>query len=245
MKTAAMALLGAMLVTRAAGAQTILHDENRFRSPQHWAIELRVGPYSPEVDSEFSGAAEPPHFKYFSNKHKPMFQLELDYQVLHLFGSAAVGAQVGYFKETANAFNVAGTERSGDRTALMLIPTAVQLVYRMDEGARRLGIPLVPYVKAGLSYTFWRITDANGDTAKADDGSKGRGGTLGWQAAAGLALLLDFLDPASSRALDADTGVNHTYLFGEVARFAASGLGSKKALHVGDTTWVAGLMFEF
>ena len=31
----------------------------------------------------------------------------------------------------------------------------------------------------------------------------------------------------------------------EGARYDASGLGRKGALHVGDTTWMVGLMFEF
>jgi len=238
-----IALVVVLLAARTAQAQAILHDE-RFRSPQHWAIELRCGPYAPEVDSEFKGAADP-HSRYFLNKHKPLFQLEVDYQFFHRFGSAAVGAQLGYFREGAYAYNVAGTERTGDRTALTLLPVAVQLVYRMDVAARRWNVPFAPYVKAGLSYTMWQITDANGDVARADDGKKGRGGTPGWQAAAGVALLLDWIDPGSARALDSDTGVNHTYLFAEIGRYDASGLGRKNALHVGDTTWVAGLMFEF
>jgi hypothetical protein len=242
------AVVVAALLVAAAPAQaqpTVVHDSERFRSPQCWAIELRFGPYSPEIDSQFKGAENPPHESYFGSKRRVMAQLELDYQFFQMFGSAAIGAQVGYFRETAKAFDVTGTKRSADTTALLLVPTSLQLIYRMDVPARRLGIPLVPYAKAGLSYTMWRVTDANGETAKGTDGKKGKGGTPGWQAAAGVALLLDFLDPGSARALDSDTGVNHTYLFVEFDRFEASGLGKKNALHVGDTTWLAGLMFEF
>jgi hypothetical protein len=244
MKTLA-ALLLLTLAARPAQAQTVVHEENRFASSQHWALELRFGPYSPDVDSEIAGAPEPPHYKYFLDKKKLLFQLEVDYQFFHAFGSAAVGAQAGYFREGAYSYDVTGADRTGDRTALTLFPTALQLVYRMDVAAKRLGIPLVPYGKVGFNYTFWRITDANGDTAKADDGSKGSGGTPGWQAAAGLAIMLDWIDPGSARALDAETGVNHTYIFVEVAHYAVSGLGKKDVLHVGDTTWSAGLMFEF
>jgi hypothetical protein len=240
----AVVLLAAALGARAAQGQTIIHEQDQFRSPQHWAVELRFGLYAPEIDSEFAGAENPPHQTYFGTKRRLMPQLEVDYQFLHLFGSAAVGVQVGYFREKAKAFDSAGNP-SGDTTSLLLVPTAVQFVYRMDEAARRIGIPIAPYGKVGLSYTIWRITDANGETARTEDGKRGRGGTPGWQAAAGVALLLDFIDPASARALDADTGVNHTYLFFEMGRYEASGLGRAKALHVGDTTWFAGLMFEF
>ena len=61
----------------------------------------------------------------------------------------------------------------------------------------------------------------------------------------GLALRLDFLDPAAARGFDADAGVNHSYAFFELDTIRSSGLGSKNALHVGDNTWFAGLMFEF
>jgi hypothetical protein len=245
MRAAAAGLvLATALVARAAHGQEIIHDRERFRSPQHWAVELRFGLYAPEVDSEFGGAESPPHQAYFGDKRRLMPALEVDYQFLHLFGSAAVGLQIGYMREKGKAFDMTG-KPSGDDTTLLLVPVAVQFVYRMDEAARRLNIPIVPYGKFGLSYTLWRITDANGDTAHTDDGKRGRGGTPGWQAAAGVALLLDFIDAASARALDADTGVNHTYVFFEYGRFEASGLGRKNALHVGDTTWFAGLMFEF
>lgn len=244
MKKLVMSLAVLLLSAGAAQAQTILHEENRFRSPQNWAVELRFGPYLPEIDSEFPGAEKPPYQSYFGDNANVMFQLEVDYQFTHVFGSAAVGVQAGYFTKSGAAKNLAG-EESGDSTRLLIVPLAVQLVYRMDEAALRLGIPLVPYVKAGLSYSMWRITDANGDTARSETGQAGKGGTPGWQAAAGIALLLDFIDPASARALDAETGVNHTYVFGEVARYEASGLGSKKKLHLGDSTWVVGLMFEF
>jgi hypothetical protein len=246
MRTAlgALGVLALSLAARSAEAQAVLHDEGRYRSSQHWALEVRLGPYSPDVDSEFKDAATP-HETYFGSKRRVMAQLELDYQFFHLFGSAALGAQVGYFRESANSFNVAGNARTADKTALLLVPMALQLVYRMDEAAKRWNVPVVPYVKAGLSYTIWRISDSNGDVAHSATGQSGRGGTPGWQAAVGVSLLLDFLDPSSARALDGETGVNHTYLFVEGARYDASGLGRKKVLKVGDTTWVAGLMFEF
>ena len=244
MKRLGLTLALSLLATGAARAQTVLHDENRFRSPQNWAIELRFQPYLPEVDSEFPGAEKPPFQQYFGNGHKVMFQLELDYQFTHAFGSAAVGAQIGWYTKSAKAKTVNGDD-SGDDTTFTLLPVAVQLVYRLDEAALRWNIPLVPYVKAGLSYSMWRITDANGNVARGTGGQLGKGGTPGWQAAAGIAFLLDFIDPASARALDSDTGVNHTYVFAEVARYEASGLGRKKALKVGDSTWIVGLMFEF
>jgi hypothetical protein len=234
-----------MLLVAPARAQTILHEENRFRTPQHWAIELRFGPYAPEIDTEFKGPTDHlPYKTYFGDKHHLLMQLELDYQFFHSFGTAAVGLQAGYFWKSTQALTLAG-DASGDKTKLELFPMAIQAVYRLDSLSRNLKLPLAPYGKLGLNYTVWRITDGNGDIPHPGSGGRGLGGTPGWQAAAGVAFLLDVLDPGAARALDDDTGVNHTYVFGEVARYAAAGLGSSKVLHVGDTTWVLGLMFEF
>lgn len=250
----ALTMVGAALLPRAGHAQPAIIQEHRgdsYASPQRFALELRFGPYYPNVDKEFEGASgEGPHRRYFGQKRRLMSQLEVDYQILHLFGSLGLGASVGYFKENAKAFvnTAAGVtdQRSGDNTSLTLVPTALLLVYRFDVPALRLGVPLVPYGKVGLNYTFWWVRNGDGDVAKAGVGvGRGRGGTRGWQVAAGLSLLLDVLDPDAARELDGEIGVNHTYLFIEYGRFAASGLGRENVLHVDDSTWLAGLMFEF
>lgn len=247
-----LALALTALAASPAQAQVVLHDEPpaSFRSPQSWALELRAGPYYPAIDSEFTSGTRP-HEQYFGKKKRVMFQLEVDYQFFDLFGTLAVGASVGYLRENANAFiaPAAGqmpTQRSNDRTSLILAPAALLLVYRLDVAAQNWGVPLVPYAKAGLNYTAWWITDGNGDTARDPSGTgKARGATPGWQVAVGLALMLDWLEPSSARELDGNTGVNHTYLFAEYLHVESSGLGRKNVLDVGDTTWAAGLLFEF
>jgi hypothetical protein len=259
-----------LVVTLAAGsaqAQVASHvqtDEmssaqrGEFRSPKQWAIELRFGPYAPDVDSEFSGRATP-YKDLFGSKRHLMSQLEFDWQFFQAFGSLAVGAVIGYYNESAKAFVLDPTTgqckpdpnsttgaclRSGDTTSLRLIPIAALLVYRWDVAAQRWRIPLVPYAKLGLNYTFWEINDGNGNVPDYQ-GGHGSGGTVGWQAAAGMSLMLDILDPDAARGLDMETGVNHSYLFFEWNRVDASGLGMSNKLHVGDSRWVLGLMFEF
>ena len=198
-----------------------------------------------------------------------MWQLEFDWEFLQAFGTLSIGGVIGYYKENAQACKQTGWHpddgtcpptpdpenpdpllgRSGDNTGLRLIPLAVLLIYRMDEAAEHWHIPFVPYAKIGLNYTIWTITNGNGDVAWFTDSkghaSKGQGGTMGWQAAVGLSLRLDFLDPGAARGFDADSGVNHSYAFFELAHVDGSGLYRKDVLRVGDNTWFAGLMFEF
>ena len=113
----------------------------------------------------------------------------------------------------------------------------MSLVYRADQLRRFEGFGLIPYAKLGLDCALWRISD----TAKPDaiDGK-----TFGWHAAAGVSLDLSFIDPESARTMDIETGVNQAAVFFEVARYALDGFGSGSVLHLGDTTWIAGLMLE-
>jgi hypothetical protein len=254
-------LVGA-LGTRPAMGQAILHDDSFLglasersdaaasgSSPRSMAMEFRLGPYTPDVDSGLSNGATP-GATTFGSGTRLLYQLEVDYDLLQSFGTLAVGVGVGYFRETAKAFvsTSQGTStgvRSFDETALRLIPVSLLAVYRFDVLAERWNVPLVPYAKAGLNYTFWKVTDGNGDVATLTQGARGTGGTAGWQAAAGLALQLDSLDSASMRELDSETGLNHMYVFWEYAHVDASGLGMGNRLHVGDNSWNAGLLLEF
>ena len=219
------------------------------RSPRTMAMEFHIGPYSPDIDSGLSNGATPQQTVFGTSTHL-LYQLEVDYDLLKSFGTLAVGAGIGYFHETAKAFvgtpdGVSTGVRSADETSLRLIPTFLLAVYRMDVLAERWNVPLVPYAKAGLNYTFWKVTDGNGDVATLTQGGRGAGGTAGWQASAGLAFQLDILDPASMRELDSESGLNHMYAFCEYAHVDASGLGVSSRLHVGDNTWSAGLLLEF
>jgi hypothetical protein len=249
--SAAVMLAGVLLLASApAAAQIAVRGPDTYRTAQRFGLELRLGPYAPEVDEEFKGA-KTPHKDYFGDDTRLMFQIEFDWQVYRhsLAGSAGVGASVGYFRETAaapfNSTDDPGTERSGDKSRFSLYPLAVVGVYRADQLWRLWRIPLVPYGKLGLNYTFWNIYDGNDLVAENPGGGRGRGGTFGWQAAVGLSLVLDFIDAGAARELDADTGINHTHLFFELAKYEVSGLGQKDKLHVGDSTWLAGLLFEF
>ena len=222
----------------------------RYRSPQNFAFEVKFGPYRPDVDSEFDQGGvqlrHRPTKDYFSNSRHLYSQIELDWQILHKFGSLALGVGIGYFSVTGIAPLGDGTGLlSGDTSNFKVIPISGSVVYRFDRLLEDRNIPLVPYAKAGLDWAYWQITDGNGEIARDPMGNSGRGGTLGWHASAGFALVLDWLDPDAARDFDADLGVNHTALTFEYTHADISGLGQANRLHVGDTTWALGLLLEF
>ena len=117
-----------LVVALAAGsaqAQSVTHEETdemsseeraNYRSPKEWAMELRFGPYAPDVDSEFAGKTRTPPYNaapyktVFGSKRHLMSQLEFDWQFFQAFGSLAVGAAIGYYKVSAKAFQPTNTE---------------------------------------------------------------------------------------------------------------------------------------
>jgi hypothetical protein len=207
-------------------------------SPRAWNFELRFGPYRPDVDSEFSdrGSTARPYAQTFGSSRHLMAGLEIDRQVLHRGGTWAVGLGVGHYQVSAAALEANLSTRSGDQTTLTLIPAWLSLVYRADILRQRFHSPLVPYAKAGLDCSFWKTSDTSEPSTD--------GKTFGWHAAAGLSFDLSVLDPEDAHDMDRESGVNQTAVFFEYAHASLDGFGSGSVLHVGDTTWTAGLMVE-
>jgi hypothetical protein len=234
---------------RLAAAGDLTQDNPEgLRSPQSWAVELRLGPYHPDVDSEFSGGQHP-YNDFYGSGTDILTAIEVDYQLWHRFGSIGVGISAGYFNDTAHACAPGGCQqpRSGaDESGFNLVPVNFLAVYRFDVPAVRWNVPLVPYFKLGLAYDFWWFTNGAGEVPHLGGGKDvGRGATAGYTVAGGLSLLLDWLDQGSAVTADSELGLNHTYLFFEVFHSGVNGLGSSDKLHVGDSTWSMGLAFEF
>jgi hypothetical protein len=248
----ALALVPALLGAARAQAQEILSgstdvpDRHRFASPQHFAFELKFGPYTPDIDSEFADRGGRTPYANFFGGSRLMSQIELDYQFFRKFGTLALGVGAGFFQANGPALSGTGNGTpTGDNSRLRVAPFSLSAVYRFDYLLQKRDFPLVPYGKLGLDWAYWSITDGNDEIAHDGFGGEGRGGTMGWHATAGAALVLDFFDPDAAREFDSDMGVNHTAIAFEYTHADISGLGSAGRLHVGDTTWSLGLLLEF
>jgi hypothetical protein len=248
----ALSIVGLALVARPAHAQSFSDEAmmvegegKRFRSAQQFAFELRFGPYRPDVDGEFGGVRHP-YQDFFGSGSKLMTQIEYDYEFFHGFGTAAVGLGLGYFQITGTSPVANGTGLpSGDTSQFKVVPLSLSAVYRFDYFLELKNFPVVPFAKLGLDYAYWQITNGNGDIATDPQGGRGRGGTTGWHAAGGAALVLDMFDPEAARDFDNDLGVNHTALVFQYSYADISGLGTSNRLHVGDSSWSLGLLVEF
>ncbi len=245
----------ALLASREAGAQerqeVLTSKHNSYESPQNFALELRFLPYSPDIDSDPALHGATPYRSIFGSSQRVMVGLEFDWQALRIphLGTLGPGVAIGYTKMNAPALfqtphGNPPTLVSGENTSLEIIPTYAVAVLRADVFWREAHIPLVPYVKAGIGYGFWRASNTLGTSHY--QGATGAGASLGSQLAVGISLNLNPLDEYAARNFDESMGVNSTYLFGELMRSDLSGLGlQSNALRVGESTWVLGLALEF
>jgi opacity protein-like surface antigen len=242
---------------RAADESMLFQKRERtFESPQHFAFELRMGPYKPDIDSDPAlGNSRPwdqtfgePYQSVFGTSQRLLVAAELDWQFLHFphIGSLGAGGSFGYTSMAAPARRADNPTLflPGETTTLDVYPMYAVAVFRFDALNKDFGVPLVPYAKAGIGVALWRASTDIG-TSKSANGTEGEGHTFGFQVAAGVGLDLNAFDRSSAHAFDESMGVNHTYIYVEWMDMALNGLGQSSALRVGSSTWVSGLALEF
>jgi hypothetical protein len=221
-------------------------QEHPYRSPQNFALEIRVSPYSPQVDDE-PGLKGTPFKDRFGDSPRILLGLEFDWQAFRIpyVGTLGPGAGIGHVSMSRNAYTKENPPRpSGDDYSLTIYPLYVAAVLRVDTFWRGPGFPLIPYAKLGLGVGLWSADNA-GNTSRSEDGVKGSGASFGTLMALGAMFPLDFLDKGASRNLDNAAGINTTSLFFEYYRLGLNGLAQDHALYVGSNTWAAGMTFEF
>jgi hypothetical protein len=245
----------------------------RHESPQWFALELKFSPYTPHIDQSAGlRAGETPFADLFNSQRdskgnpnpkgqQPGYRLlttiEFDVQFLRrAFGNFGVGITTGIYRRTTHSFQlnadgvtscaVPNCTRSGDETALTIIPLSALFIYRFDLLANRYHVPLVPYVKVGLAYYIWIITNGGGGVSQGGQFKQsGYGGSFGFVLHPGLALQLDFIERGVAKTMDSEIGINHTYLFCELNYANVNGFGASNKMNLSDTMLNAGIAFEF
>jgi hypothetical protein len=198
-----------------------------YISPERFVLELRVGPYTPDMGS--NGSFE----TYFGGDRGPLIAAELDvigwrfHDWMYLGG----GGRIGTLSFTGKTLT-AGNLPSDEETELSVLPLDLLAVVRVDALARQLSIPLILTGKLGYEWARWS-TESGGDSHS--------GWSVGWVWGVQAALDLDALDRGAARNLDEEWGINHSFIFAELFKFAPT----DDSLPIGDSTWTLGLGFIF
>lgn len=215
--------------------------EAQPESPRNWELELGGTFFIPRIDDE-SGLSGAPYEKIFGRQKLWLFEAELDFQIVDLLGPLGVGLSAGYGWVSGKGVYSDTGEEALDSTSLMIVPLRLMLVYRFQL-FDRMGVPLIPFAKAGLAYTFWWVNGTDGDIAKVDD-RKARGGKWGYTLAIGLALSLNFIDARVAREFDRNWGINDTHLIVQFVHSTADNFGGEGFDLSRDSLYI-GLGFEF
>lgn len=229
-----------------------------------WHVGVRVGPYTPQIDEEpglmKNSDGEGPYRAMFGG-YRLMPMLDIDRVLWTGIGQLGLGVSVGYMGKRAKAYastvdpadpdatNPENPDRersAGDITTFRLIPLEVSAVYRFSYLDDEFGIPLVPYVRGGLGYYVWWSTAPSGDfsrTVMAAD-NKARGASAGLVGSVGLQIRAERIDSTAARSMR-ESGITHAGFYGEYSIGWVNGFGEATKLNVGDSTWFAGVDFEF
>jgi hypothetical protein len=255
-RVAVASAIAACLFSSVAMAQTVVGNDDlppetgkhhHFESPQHFEIEVRFSPFSPNVDSDPALHGATPYGTLFGTAPRLMVGVEFDWQAYHIphLGSIGPGVSAGFTSVSTKApFKDTSLGISDETTSLGIYPFAAMAVFRLDEFWREGGIPLVPYAKVGFGYALWRASNALGTSTY--QGISGDGHSIGTHLAIGASFNLNVFDAYAAQNFDDAMGVNGTYIFAELLREDFTGLGLQKdPLRVGGTNWDFGFAFEF
>jgi len=220
-----------------------------------WHAGLRLGPYTPQIDSQTSvrnSAGQGPYQAMFGG-YSILPMLDVDRFLWTGLGQLGVGISIGYMGKTAHAFtdgsdpNDPNRPRSpGDTTAFRLIPLQLTAVYRFSYLDDEYGIPVVPYLRGGFGYYVWWSTDPAGNFSRdpMDANNRALGATAGLVGSVGIAIRAERIDAEAARSMH-ESGLEHAGFYAELNTGWIDGFGKSTKLDVGDTTWFAGVDFEF
>ncbi|MFT5459219.1 MAG: MYXO-CTERM domain-containing protein, partial [Myxococcota bacterium] len=200
------ALLGiaVLLGSATAHAQDRGREPWRDMTPQRGNFELRYGVvnFLPQPN----GSDNPIDTVYKENPHN-ILQMEFGPQIGRVL---EFDLGVGFFQELAQRVDLQGRQ-SSDRTMLTWFPFLTSVTGRIHIVDEQL---IVPFARYGFDYVIY--------SELTDDGAGGKdklqGAKLGHHWALGINLLLDTIHHGRASLLEAQTGINDSYLVIEFRR---------------------------
>lgn len=185
-----------------------------IESPMWFAFELKLGPYQPSYRA---------FEETFGDDRGWLLATELDITAYHIpyVGQLSAGLGWGWVNYDAKAAALPSGQ-SGESTELTFYPMSLLAVLRIDALARNTVIPLTFAGKLGSDFVRWKAT-----TGGHNDGD---GVNVGLRWGAQVAFELDMIDEKSTRRLDEDFGINHTYFLFEFFESRTEGSGAKSFL---------------
>ena len=182
-----------------------------------WVGALKGGVFEPDLED---------YATFYGDSRTNLFALNFGYQFRPWL---ELGGQLGGMRDSGVGLQPVSGQLGGS-VEYTLLPAHLYVNFIGKRNQKQL---LVPYAGVGLTTAWYRQEIANQETRE------GRT-DLGYNATAGVMLLLDRLDPGSAYELSPDGGVQ-TYLTFDVQWFSTEVDG----IDLGGLTYLLGLRFEW
>jgi hypothetical protein len=208
---------------------------------------LKIDRYDPQIDSQ-PGLTGTPYRDIFRGRVPLRWQLEVDWEAWHPFGSILLGGTVGFWQNIGRGIIHSSGVRSDDTALLDIVPFSAVATYRFDWVADRVRwLPIIPYAQVGLAAALWTSFSGNGNVSRGAGpaGGRGSGWTYGYTTALGFALSLDAISPDLSNEGRLEIGLKRTSLFAEYGWTRLDDFHSGGGLILSDRAWRFGFSLEF
>ena len=189
-------------------------------SPQWWSMEVKTGFWMPQ------GSAVK-HF--FENCCNLITRIQGGLLVHGRYG-AELG--VGFLYKSGDAAGTLTGETSQDRFNFILVPIETNFAWRLNYWSWDY---VVPYIKAGFDYVYFR----EGLNSKSTQGLK-----YGVHGVAGAQIDLKLIDEGAIKGLDDDFGINDLFITLEAQYQYINNFGSE-GLNLSGPVYSIGLLFTF
>jgi hypothetical protein len=190
--------------------------ENPVAVP-HWSFELKGGRFYPDL---------PDWKRYYGSDSMNQFAMALSYMPVR---ALELGTELGRAHDVGEGLLPTSGLLGGEVTYIVM-PVHIYLVARGVFSERQW---LIPYAGGGWSRAYYKQTVAYQQEHS--------GHADGWNARAGLLLLLNPLDPGSAESLRLDYGIEYTYFTLEAQKYGAD----KDGTELGGESYMLGLRFDY
>lgn len=193
-------------------------DTGERRSWDWWSFELKAGFWMPTNASTK---------KFIGQCCNVIYGIDGGFLYQGRYG---VEAGVGFMNKSGNMIGASNGAQSQDSFKLMLFPMDTSFVWRMDYAVRQI---VIPYVKTGVDYVYFRENDAGHIINGLKTGLHGTGG-----------IALDIGAMIDDKTFGDEYSVKNLSVFIE-ARYNWINSFGKKGLNLSGPVYSMGMLMEF
>ena len=221
--TLTLALFAALAATAAFAQEPARQDLHWNESPMYGTAGFNVGlMYFTSDDYE----------DIYGSSGITFYNLTAGWKIVH---HLELTGDIGYGFAEGRGVSPLDSGKTAEKFKLHIAPAALGLLYRFNFWLDQV---VVPYVGGSGVASYWF-------EEKLDSSWKRRSYNYGVMGFGGLMFLLDGLEKRASGAMEAEWGINNTYLFYEFRYTSLNNFDAEDIIDLSSSLHTLGILFEF